>query len=75
MVQFIDTSDGPVSSWSWDFGDGTRSTLQNPSHLFEAPGAYTVRLTCSNANGSNTRTRPGYVLVVARNHGPIAARD
>ncbi|MDA3944045.1 MAG: PKD domain-containing protein [Bacteroidetes bacterium] len=43
-------------SWAWDFGDplsgvNNSSTLQNPSHLFTAPGLYTVSLTVTNTQG------------------------
>ena len=34
-VQFIDASvdsDGVITNWLWDLGDGTTSTLQNPTH-------------------------------------------
>nr|WP_294789806.1 PKD domain-containing protein [uncultured Mucilaginibacter sp.] len=40
-----------ISSWFWDFGDGQSSTLQNPSHIYNVPGDYTVSLTVSNGNG------------------------
>src|SRR5208283_3806672 len=33
-VSFTDSSTGPVTSWSWTFGDGATSTLQNPSHTY-----------------------------------------
>jgi fibro-slime domain-containing protein len=33
---------GTISSWTWDFGDGSTSTLQNPVHTFSASGMYTV---------------------------------
>lgn len=36
------------SSWLWDFGDGTTSTAQAPSHTYAAPGTYTVSLIASN---------------------------
>ena len=52
-VQFTDNSYAP-DSWYWDFGDGTTSTLQNPSHTYTAPGTYTVTLTVTNAFGNNT---------------------
>jgi serine protease len=45
---FTDTStdsDGSVVSWIWDFGDGTTSTAQNPSHTYAAGGTYSVILT------------------------------
>lgn len=47
-VSFTDTStdsDGLVSSWSWDFGDGNLSTVQHPVHHYAAAGTYTVLLT------------------------------
>ena len=43
VVPFTDTSNTPtVTSYSWDFGDSTTSTLQNPSHTYAASGTYTV---------------------------------
>jgi PKD repeat protein len=59
VVQFTDTSTGGPTSWSWNFGDPSSpgdntSTLQNPTHVFSAGGAYTVALVASNANGSST---------------------
>ncbi|MBI4929824.1 MAG: PKD domain-containing protein [Bacteroidetes bacterium] len=44
-VQFTDQSNGTISSWQWDFGDGFSDTIQNPSHLYSAPGTYNVQLT------------------------------
>jgi len=43
-VQFTDMSTGAPSSWSWDFGDGTSSTEQNPIH------AYFVKTTLQGKN-------------------------
>ena len=45
-VNFIDQS-ANASIWAWDFGDGTTSAAQNPSHTYAAAGAYTVTLTVS----------------------------
>ena len=56
-IQFNDFSTGSVSSWEWDFGDGNSSTNSNPSHLFGAPGTYTVSLTVTNTIGSDTETQ------------------
>ena len=53
QVQFSDRSTGGPTGWSWDFGDGTSSSLQNPSHLYAAAGTYQVKLTASNAAGSS----------------------
>jgi PKD repeat protein len=51
---FVDNSSGPPSSWLWDFGDGTTSTQQNPTHTYTASGTYTVCLTVSNACGTDS---------------------
>ena len=51
LVQFTDTSSGSPTVWSWDFGDGTVSNEQNPSHAYAVPGNYTVRLVVSSPSG------------------------
>jgi len=51
---FTDLSYPSITSWLWDFDDGTTSTLQNPSHIFASPGQYNVSLTVTNSSGSNT---------------------
>jgi PKD repeat protein len=63
-VQFTDLSSGGPSSWLWTFGDGTTSTLRNPSKTYTSPGVYDVTLRASNSLGSSTTTRSGYVQVV-----------
>ena len=49
-VNFTDSSTN-ASSWSWNFGDGSSSTLQNPTHVYAAYGYYMVVLTVTNAAG------------------------
>ncbi|BDZ67493.1 PQQ-binding-like beta-propeller repeat protein [Methanobacterium ferruginis] len=53
-IQFNDTSTNVPTSWYWDWGDGTNSTLQNPTHAYTTPGSYTVSLTATNPAGNNT---------------------
>lgn len=53
-VTFTDLSTEDPTSWSWDFGDGSFSTEQNPVHTFTADGTYNVCLTATNDIGSNT---------------------
>ena len=50
MINFIDQSTGSFSYWSWNFGDPASgstntSSLQNPTHIYSAPGTYTACLT------------------------------
>ncbi len=56
-IQFVDQSNGPATNWSWDFGDGGTSVLQNPVHTFPAPGNYIVTLTVSNPLGRSSSTK------------------
>jgi gliding motility-associated-like protein len=46
MIQFTDstTFNNPISTYTWDFGDGTTSTLPSPSHYYSQPGIYPVSL-------------------------------
>ncbi len=58
-VNLTDTSTGGPTSWAWNLGDGTTSSLQNPSVTYTTPGTYTVSLTASNTGGASapaTRT-------------------
>jgi beta propeller repeat protein len=69
-ITFTDTSIGNPTQWNWSWGDGpptswTNGTTQNPTHSYANPGSYTVSLIASNAYGSNTITRTGYITVLA----------
>jgi len=58
QVTFINESTGNPTTWSWNFGDGTTSTEQHPTHTYTNPGTYLVTLTASNSFGGNTTTAP-----------------
>ncbi len=62
-VDFTDLSTGNPSSWSWDFGDGGSSDVQNPSYEYTGAGIFTVSLTASNACGSDQEIKAGYITV------------
>jgi beta propeller repeat protein len=62
-VGFTDLTEGNVTGWLWDFGDGSTSPDRNPSHTYTAPGSYHVAITASNAAGSATLTVTGYITV------------
>ncbi len=49
---FIDQSTGTIISWLWDFGDGTSSIGQNPTHAFPMPGYYNVCLTVQGSDST-----------------------
>jgi hypothetical protein len=57
-VLFTDSSTGTITSWAWNFGDGSPIvTQQNPNHTFPStpnPGSYTVMLTVSGPGGSSS---------------------
>jgi PKD repeat protein len=53
-VQFTDQSSGPVTAWNWDFGDGTTSTAQNPSHTYASVGNFTATLTVTGTGGQTS---------------------
>ncbi|MDD1676232.1 MAG: PKD domain-containing protein [Methanomicrobiales archaeon] len=72
-VQFTDLSEVPdARSWLWDFGDGTSSTLQNPSHTYVEAGYYSVTLTIKTSNGENSVTRWNEINALANWwNGPV----
>ncbi len=55
-VDFTDQTTGMVDAWSWDFGDGNTSTEQNPSHVYQLGGIFTVALTATGPGGSHVKT-------------------
>lgn len=61
-VNFTDTS-YDAQSWSWNFGDGNTSTLQNPSHHYAGSGTYNVTLTVSNGVDTDSITIPVTITV------------
>lgn len=54
QYQFTNTSAGYNLMFTWDFGDGTTSTAQNPVHTFPGPGSYNVCLTVTNCDCTDT---------------------
>jgi PKD repeat protein len=55
-VTFTDHTTHTPTSWLWKFGDGSTSTLQNPTHAYTAVGSYSVILAASNAFGTSKDT-------------------
>jgi gliding motility-associated-like protein len=51
QVTFSDSSAKAPVSWNWDFGDGTTSALQDPTHTFGNAGKYDVKLITTTKDG------------------------
>jgi PKD repeat protein len=69
-VQFTDLSFHGITSWTWNFGDGTILTgsdpdiHRNPTHTFNTPGTYTVTLSVSNGNGDLEVSQENFIVVL-----------
>jgi PKD repeat protein len=46
----------------WEFGDGLTSTLENPTHLYQSAGTFSVTLTVTGADGTASATNPFQVI-------------
>lgn len=62
-IQFYDKSTGNISSWHWDFGDGTNSTEQNPIHYYNNIGSYNVALKIFNKTDNTSIIKTHYINV------------
>ena len=63
LIQFVDSSFNEPKSWLWNFGDGSTSTLQNPTHTYSANGTYQVKLVASNNYGEDSLIRTSYINI------------
>jgi len=73
-VTFTDNStdsDGIITSWNWNFGDGEFSTVQNPIHIYPSDGSYNVTLNITDDNDATdmvmntvliSNTSSGYIF-------------
>ncbi|POX40175.1 glycosyl hydrolase [Streptomyces sp. Ru73] len=59
--------DGDALTYSWDFGDGTKSTAQNPTHTYKKNGTYTATVTAKDPSG---RTGSASVHLTVGNTAP-----
>ncbi|HRH59775.1 MAG TPA: PKD domain-containing protein, partial [Chitinophagaceae bacterium] len=66
-VQFSDsshTNEGILQTWSWDFGDGTASSLPNPLHTYSLPDTFNVTLIVTNSFGCiSSQLKQAYIQV------------
>jgi PKD repeat protein len=71
-VQFNDTSENTPTYWHWYFGDSGTSSGANPLHEYTDAGSYTVVLTVSNAEGSNSTSKAKFINV-SRSLSPVTS--
>ena len=66
-VSFTDKStaagSATITGWSWNFGDGTTSTAQNPTHSYAVIGTYTVSLTVTDSEGQTSNAYTEQIVV------------
>ncbi|HET6443307.1 MAG TPA: putative Ig domain-containing protein [candidate division Zixibacteria bacterium] len=73
-VAFTENStdgDGTVDQWSWDFGDSSNSTQQNPNHTYTTAGTYSVELTVTDDDGATDSTTQSMTVAVTPNEDVI----
>ncbi len=74
IVTFTNRSldpDGEVVAFSWDFGDGTGSTAENPTHTYTSAGEFTVTLMVTDDQGTPSAVKDETIIVPA-NRPPVA---
>lgn len=63
-VTFTDSAYVPTADWVWSFGDGDSAFVQNPTHVYETPGAYTVTYRASSNGWTILDTAVNYVIAL-----------
>jgi uncharacterized membrane protein len=69
QVDFINQSVN-ASQYYWDFGDGNSSTLENPVHVYQSNGQYTVTLVASHCGQSDTATQQVQISFIGLDSAP-----
>ncbi len=64
-VQFTESTTGSVQYYYWQFGDGATSFEQNPVHVYDTAGKYTVSLYAIGSNGTQVKTIDDCITVTA----------
>jgi len=65
LITFVDTSepgDFDLTNWFWTFGEGTQSNLQNPAHVYTAPGTYQIVMVVFDSEGCTDEASASVVV-------------
>ncbi len=65
QIKFTDETEGDITSYYWEFGDGVFSAAANPSHIYTEAGCYYPTLTVTTANGCQASFTPSTCIEVA----------
>jgi len=57
VVSFHDRSNGKITKWRWEFGDGTSSNERQPTHRYDKPGEFIVTLYVEGPDGKARRAK------------------
>jgi PKD repeat protein len=66
-VSYTDTStngSAMITTWAWDFGDGSASAEQNPQYIYQTAGSYDVSLTVTSSDGNDYKVMVSAITVV-----------
>ncbi|WP_094227910.1 lectin like domain-containing protein [Methanolobus psychrotolerans] len=63
-VDFHDASLFSPTTWEWDFGDNSTSSVQNPLHAYSNTGAYNISLNVSNSFGNDVSLKTSLIHVL-----------
>jgi PKD repeat protein len=55
-----------ATDFSWDFGDGTTTDVDTPTHTYTNPGRYDIQITASNPEHTNTTTHTNYITIYGK---------
>jgi PKD repeat protein len=64
-VNFASFYSGSITTYAWNFGDGTTSSAANPNKTYNTPGTYSVTVTVTGPGGSDVQTRNNLITVAA----------
>jgi len=62
--------DGVITKYEWDFGDGTTSSVEIPTHVYLKEGTYNVKLTVTDDDGATNNSNTSAIITKVPNHPP-----